>query len=143
FDRCNENAETAGLGAPVRLTQADSYACFVHYIAHEKAADMATNVNIYSGAGIKEIVQGWPRGEIDLNGPDPRKPIFAIKDVLPNSVVKFRWLLKDDAGKNYLMTDRSGETIPLDYGDVYVTIIPAKTRALLRSRNVTSGEVHC
>jgi hypothetical protein len=58
---------------------------------------------------------------------------------------EYRWMIKDSDSNSYLMVNFTGESLRnyKSAHDSVAGLIGLKTRALLKSRGVTSAEVHC
>ncbi len=149
---CEDSEDTAGLSPTLRMAQADSAACIVHHLVRRQAEDVKKSKELVAGELLKGILQLGLKGAIPLSGP-AKKPRFMVYEV---PVVRaanlkqgggfaFRWRLKDDQDRGYLLRGTQEDEI-LDsttYTGQSEVYIGEKTRALLAQRKVTQAVLEC
>src|SRR5215216_139475 len=127
------------LSPAVRLDNADSYSCFVYNLLHQHTAVLAARAAEYRGAALTLVQK--PTGAIDLNSPDVKVPQFTMDGIPQSSGFQCRWVIADSSDNRYLMRSDSGD--PFQFGPCAPTFIGAPTRALLRSKGITTANVLC
>jgi Putative peptidoglycan binding domain len=137
-DNCGEG-DVAGQSRAYRLQNADSFACFVQLLAHAAGTDLEKRVQHSKGADL--AVRQKPTGNVSLGGPEGT-PTFSLVGFSDVGIKGIRWILKDDAGRHYLLR-KGDEVIEPDRDVDWVSdiIIGAKTRALLRERGIQKAQL--
>ncbi len=138
FPNCHETGQTAGDPPSERLDNADSYACFVHYIAHSTASTLSPLAQSYAGSGL--FIAQSTTGTIDLSSGTPKDPMFEVTGIPTNSGFAYRWVIDVD-GDRYMMWSDEGSVF--HYGSSSKAYIPSGTRALMSSRGITSARILC
>ena len=145
---CEESEETVRAGSSSKLSLADSYSCMVKNWINGTAFDRADARTDISGTNFAGISQS-PAGVIDLNSSTPKRPLFAMRlNRGPAAIVtgvSYRWSLRDDQDRSYLMTNTSGDVL-FEYKpalESVLAIINRGTRNLLKERGIRSGRVLC
>jgi hypothetical protein len=143
---CAETSSTASSPSETRLNNADSFACLVHYLTRTPPGVLSQWAADLSGSTQLQIAQD-PQGVIDLDSNVTDSPRFEVNrastgEPFFNPVISYRWIIADNADERYLMRNIFG-ALAYAYGEHEVTIIPARTRALLRSRAIRSARVLC
>lgn len=146
-DAAHEDSGTAGDPPGLRLNNADSYACFVHFLAVMPAAAMTSRAAGYRGQSL-DI--GTPDGTtIYTQTIDEQDPIFNIEGVpgmegnrFHASGMRFRWVLQA-GGTSYRMASRHSADSHLFDAHNTQAFVSRTVRGILADHGHTSGEVVC
>lgn len=144
----HEDSGTEGDAPGTRLFNADSYACFVHFLTVMPPADMAVRAAGYRGENLSI---GSPGGTtIYTETTYEEDPIFNIEGIpdmdshrFHASGMRFRWVLRA-GGTDFKMMSRhdpaASHLFDRDHTQVYVS---RTVRGILADRGVTAGEIIC
>ena len=147
FDnRCHETGDSLGKHQVHRLANADSYACIVHHLAYTSGPTLRNLAN-RAGAqgqhtGLPLQLSQQPGGTINLDSGNALSPQFEIGGAPVPDTYQYRWMIMDEQDRRYLMWGASGTRVS-SFGSENAAYIPSRTRALLKSNNVSDGYVLC
>ncbi len=147
-DESHEDSGTEGDAPATRLFNADSYSCFVHFLAVMPASDMTARAAGFRGESLSI---GSPDGAtIHDETTVEQEPIFNI-DGIPGmeghrfhaSGMRFRWVLHADGIDFKMMSRHAPASSHLFHREHTQAFVSRTVRSILASRRVTSGEVVC
>lgn len=147
-DESHEDSGTEGDAPATRLFNADSYSCFVHFLAVMPVRDMETRAAGYRGESLSI---GSPDGVTIYDETTvEQEPIFNIEGIpgmeghrIHTSGMRFRWMLHAD-GTDFRMMSRYEPASSHVFHRGHTQAFVSRTvRSILAGRGVTSGEVVC
>lgn len=143
----NERAEeekdsgTAGDSPAKRLNNADSYSCFIHFLANIGKEARAKRAADYRGGNL-EI--NAPETWIHTQTSSPSRVIFSIKEVPNNSGFRFKWKLIG-GDEEFRVASSRGDKYPTHVfdEDALAVYVPKEARARLEEKKVYKAKLQC
>jgi len=136
-DEEGKDSGTAGDNPGRRFNNADSYSCFVHFLAHVGKESLAAKAADYRGDNLKLEA---PEESIYTKTKTPKRSTFKITGVPSNSGFRVKWTLSagEDQYRVVAMRDERIKTHVFDEDPLEV-FVPEDVRARLEEKKV--GEV--